>query len=261
MLINAVIMVLREVIEASLIVSLFLAFCQISGWLKRAVLLALVIGLLLAVVYAVNIRSISLWLEGAGQEVINAGICLAIYLFLFVFVVTALLGAIARYKRLLLTAMITAITLATIQEGAEIILYVDGFSAAPDLFRPVLFGSLIGIGIGLSFGVFIYYLLVNVSRTNGLRIGFVMILLIAGGMVLQSIQLLTQVDWVSSQYPLWNSSALISEQSLTGQMLYALIGYEATPTPTQVVSYFVSLALILVLSAYLYFYRRGLQNA
>lgn len=72
-------------------------------------------------------------------------------------------------------------------------------------------------------------------------------------MTLQIAQLLAQADWIPSQYPLWNSSALISENSLTGQLLYALIGYEATPTPIQIISYLISLLLIIVLSSFYYF--------
>ncbi|RLA19470.1 MAG: iron permease [Gammaproteobacteria bacterium] len=261
MLLNAVILTLREVIEASLIVSLFLAFCQLSGQPKKTILAALFLGLLSAILYAFNISAISQWQNGIGQEIVNASICFLVYLFLLIFLATFIKSDPKSSKQLQSLAMVVGITLATTQEGAEIILYLLGFTFSPELFRPVLFGSLIGAGIGLSFGIFIYYLLINVSKKSSLRIGFIMILLIAGSMIMQAIQLLTQIDWISSQYPLWDSSAFINERSLTGQLLYALIGYEATPTPIQVISYVVSLMLILALSAYLYFRDQRQPNA
>jgi high-affinity iron transporter len=255
MLLNAVILVLREVIEASMLISLFLAFRQRSGQPKIVVLPALFLGLLAALLYAINIHAISQWLEGAGQEVINSAICLLIYLFLLLFISTAIRPNSKWAQSLSSISIIAGITLATAQEGTEIMLYIYGFNTIPDLFKPVLFGSLIGAGIGLSFGIFIYYLLVNASKRTGLMIGFIMLLLVAGSMALQITQLLAQVDLIPSQYPLWNSSAFISERSLTGQLLYALIGYEATPTAIQVISYLASLTVLLTISSALYFFR------
>jgi len=261
MLLNAVILVLREVIEAALIFSLFLAFSQLFGRAKVSLLLALVMGLVLATFYALNINSISQWLDGVGQEIINASICFLIYLLLLIFVIRVISEKTQQDSWLSSATMIAGIILATTQEGAEIILYIHGFSFSPELFRPVLFGSLIGAGIGLSVGIFIYYLLINLSKTARLGVGFVIVLLIAGSTLLQSAQLLTQADWIPSQYPLWDSSTLISEHSFGGQMLYALVGYEATPTPIQVISYLVGLMLILVLSGYFYFYHKKPPHA
>jgi high-affinity iron transporter len=257
MLLNAVVLVLREVIEAALLISLFLAFSQVHSQSKKTILLGLIAGAIFAIIYAANIRSISQWFDGAGQEIINAVICLLIYLSLLNFAVTALSNYSKKQTQRLSITMMLAVSLASTQEGTEIILYIHGFSSTAELFRPVLLGALIGAGIGLSAGIFIYYILVNTSRKNGLRIGFTMLLLIAGSMVLQIAQLLAQIDWIPSQYPLWNSSAWISEHSLTGQLLYAVIGYEATPTLTQVISYLICLSLIIAFSYYVHFRQQG----
>ncbi len=257
MLLNAVILVLREVIEAALLISLFLSFSQIYGHSKKVASWGLVTGLLFAVIYAFNIRSISQWVDGSGQELINAGIAVLIYFSLLIFVTTAQLANSKSHPLPLSFSIMVTVALATMQEGTEIILYLHGFSSTAELFRPVLFGALIGAGIGLSAGIFIYYLLINAPRKVGLRTGFTLLLLTAGSMTLQAIQQLTQIDWIPSQYPLWNSSAWISEHSLTGQLLYAVIGYEATPTLTQVISYLISLSLIIALSYYVHFRQQG----
>ena len=73
-------------------------------------------------------------------------------------------------------------------------------------------------------------------------------MLIAGGMVSQAIQLLTQADLISSQGAIWDSTFLVDERSLFGQLLYALIGYESTPTLVQFVCYSVSILLAGVLT-------------
>jgi high-affinity iron transporter len=75
-----------------------------------------------------------------------------------------------------------------------------------------------------------------------------MLLLQAGSTVAQSAQLLMQADWIDQTYPLWDSLWLIDERSLTGQMLYALMGYEATPTSKEVLFYIASLVIFMVIS-------------
>jgi len=251
MLINAVIIVLREVLEASMIMSLFLAYSQTIKLSRLWLLLAIVLGMAFAAVYAANISTISQWFEGVGQEVINAAIQLLIFIVLLGFVSQALIGADTTKQRYYLAAlMVSGIVLASIREGCEIILYITGFASSPTLLQPVLIGSTVGFGIGVSVGVCIYYLLVNLSFKNGVRVGYVLTLLIAAAMISQVVQQLIQADWIISQYPLWDTSSWINERSITGQLLYALIGYEATPTPIQVTAYLTAVILIIGLSFY-----------
>jgi high-affinity iron transporter len=51
---------------------------------------------------------------------------------------------------------------------------------------------------------------------------------------------------VESQLPVWDSSGWISETSVTGQLLYALLGYEATPSLKQLVFYGATLVAFLL---------------
>jgi high-affinity iron transporter len=64
-------------------------------------------------------------------------------------------------------------------------------------------------------------------------------------MTLQATALLIQADWLPADYPLWDSSALLAEQSVAGQLLYALVGYEATPTALQLGAYLTAVLVIL----------------
>jgi len=248
MLLNAVIIILREVLEASLIVSLFLAFSQRQNINRRWLLGALAVGLTCAVFYAMNIVIISQWFDGAGQELVNALNHSLIYLMLVLFVCFSFHNKATNYVKTMSIIMFLGVVFASIREGSEIILYIYGFKSNYELLKPVLFGSAIGTGIGVSIGVFFYYLLVSVSKELGKRLGFLLCVLAAGGMVLQVTQLLVQADWLPGQYPIWDTSALIRESSITGQLLYALIGYEATPTPIQMMGYLIAVSAMLVLA-------------
>ena len=57
-----------------------------------------------------------------------------------------------------------------------------------------------------------------------------------------------QVDWLSQSPAVWDTSSIITEHSLLGELLYALIGYEATPTFLQSSVYISGAAFVLYLA-------------
>jgi len=153
-LLNAVIIVLREVIEASLIISLFLAFSQGFNHDRPWLLKTFLLGLIGAAIYATNISLVSQSFDGMGQELINAGTQIIIYLVLLVFLIIAMRRPQTPLDKSILTAMMMiGVIFATVREGSEIIIYIHGFVTAPELLRSVLLGSAIGAGIGISIGV------------------------------------------------------------------------------------------------------------
>jgi high-affinity iron transporter len=247
-LLNAVIIILREVLEASLIIGVLLAFSQMLGKSRIWIAYAIILGLLGSSLYAMNIAVVSQWLDGVGQEVINANMHFLIYLNLVMFLVLAMRPQSIWTQKWITVTMVLGVMLAIVREGSEIMLYLHGFFSIPNLLPTVLLGGVIGGSIGISVGVLFYYILVNIQTKNGLRLGYVITILIAGGMILQMTQLLIQADWLISQYPIWNTTSILSEQSIAGQLLYALIGYEATPTPVQIISYISALVFMVLIS-------------
>jgi len=242
MLLNSVIILLREVLEASLLISVLLFY---SHYFKRSniwLFIALLIGLVGAVIYGHHMAQVSDLFAGVGQEVMNALLHILIYILILLFILTGRFSnAGGGYGSALL--MMFIVMMITMREGSEIYAYLQGFAFSEQL-KTVLFGALIGTGIGMSVGIFAYYFLVNLSGTYSLTIGVFVLILEAGSMVSQAVQLLMQADWVEQTYPLWDSSHLLSETSITGQLFYALMGYEATPTPIQVVWYLASMAVL-----------------
>ncbi|MBL4743793.1 MAG: FTR1 family protein [Cycloclasticus sp.] len=242
MLINAVIIILREVLEASLIMGVLLAICQHYEFSRAWAIKAVFVGLIGSAVYAANLPLISNLNDGVGQEISNVGI----YALIYIFVLYIIYGLrIKNNAHLITNAMLVCVVMAIIREGAEIIVFVEGFSSVPDLLTPVLVGGSIGFGIGASMGVFMYYLVSSLSFMAGLRLSLLLLTLMAGGMVSQAVQMLQQADLITGQLPIWDTSAYINEQSLLGQMLFAFMGYESTPTPYQVVFYMLSMVFII----------------
>ncbi|TMK28847.1 MAG: hypothetical protein E6G69_13260 [Alphaproteobacteria bacterium] len=72
-----------------------------------------------------------------------------------------------------------------------------------------------------------------------------LILLLAAGMASQGAAFLLQADLLPPLgQSLWDTSFLLSEQSLTGRVLHTLIGYTAQPAGIQVVFYLATLLVI-----------------
>ena len=131
-----------------------------------------------------------------------------------------------------------------IREGSEILIYITGFAAVEDQRTAVFAGSAIGAGIGLSVGVLLFFALRALDASRSKITALVLLGLIGAGMVLQSTMLLQQVDLLPMGQPVWDSEALISEQSIGGELLYAVFGYESSPSFIQVILYGLSIFFI-----------------
>ena len=235
MFLNSVVIVLREVLEAAVLVSALLALARSVHLGQRWLWLALPLAAIGVALYASFLAVITDALDGAGQEVLNASLQAGVYLLLLPILV---LACSAEGRRQWLTLLMTlAITCAIVRECAEIHIYVRAFAALGEHAAAVWAGSALGMGIGISAGVLVYGALRAVPQRWALPACCATLALIGAGMIMQATMLLEQVDWLPDQSPLWDSSALLSEQSFVGELLYAVLGYEATPGPLQVSLY------------------------
>ena len=249
MLLSSVIIVLREVIEAALLFSILTALSNKMGFNLKWIALFILFGMMGAVLYAMNINTVSEWFDGVGQEVFNALFLISIYFVLlcYLLVLTKFIFVSQVSVSFLIFLLFIISTLAITREGAEIILYFFSVTLQEEHFSAVFLGMLIGASIGISVGLLFYYVLISINSKLSFIIGFILLTLIGAGMISQASLLLIQADWLEAQLPLWNFSSYLSETSLTGQLFYALIGYESTPTAIQFSLWLSSLVLPVVL--------------
>lgn len=252
MLVSSVIIVLREVLEAALMVSVLLAASHRLDFGSRWLVFALVFGFVGAAVYGWFLDPISQLFDGVGQELLNACLHFAVFVALasIVFLIARQRGQPATKNPVLPTIMAAAIALAVVREGSEVLIYVSGFVQMDNFMSSVGIGSLAGAAIGFSVGVLFYYLLLALPPNRAVIISLVLLGLAASGMSAQATGLLIQADWLSVSGPVWDSSGFIAENSLTGQLMYALIGYEASPSAIEAATYASSI-VIMALSALL----------
>jgi len=246
MILSSVIIILGEVLEVAILISLYLALSFRSkvsyNWLGPSLLF----GLIGAIIYAYCFDIVSQWFDGFGQEVINASIQVGIYVCLLLFntiiFITNKTPAVTKYIR---WVMAISVSLALTREGAEIFLYLSGFYTSESLMIPVITGSILGTGIGLSLGILIYYTFINMSPRTSLYMGYILLLFVSAGIILQAVRLMIQIDWFPAQEIIWDVSNWLSESSVAGRLLYTLMGYEATPTLLEIQLYIVAIAGVL----------------
>ena len=112
-----------------------------------------------------------------------------------------------------------------------------------------------GIGIGLSVAVLLYYIVLDAQRYW--RWSLILLLALLGArQISMAVAILIQSDVIASGSVLWDSQQIISEQSEYGYFLNALLGYEATPSVSLLLAMLLSICGLLLLGR-----RLEVQNA
>jgi len=249
MLLDAVIIVLREVLEAALIISVLLVSNHLLKESRRWILPAIGSGVVLSIVLATQIGRLSEMFEGAGQEYVHCVIILITALCLLLRCAEILFESVRlRLGDLYVFSLGLAVALAISREGEEIFIYGYAFAAHAQSRFHIILGTAIGAGIGLSVGVLCYYSLLALKGRYLMAVLLGVMALISAGMVAQVVTNLMQAGLIASQAPAWNSTWLVDESTLSGQLLSALFSYESTPTLFQVSAYAAIIAAVLLMA-------------
>jgi len=276
-MVDAVLLVLREVLEAALIVSLLLALTYKLQLHYRWSIIALVCGFLGSIFLAYYTSAIADAADGRGQELLNVVLYLVVVVcVLWVgFLITSVFVSCIKNKKnnerliateknnpyllIMLCSVIVSFSLA--REGSEIWIYFSSFTIQSQSFYSALIGAAIGIGIGMSLGGITYYLLIFMKEKYFTPGFLVVVTLLSGGLSLQIAKQFMQIGLLDSDGPIWDSSFLVNEKSWVGELLYALFGYDAQPNSVQ--AYFYLAATLPMLINFLWHWRslRETSNA
>lgn len=234
MLTNAIILILREVLESTLLITLLLALSSSRHQSVRWLFIALPIGAIGALCYGHYLTPISIMLDYTGQEWFGIG------LHLLIFIAIAILLYRPQLKGVTQLWLVLPCALSLIREGAEVLLYLSAGANVSSLL-----GALLGMGIGISIAILLYYGIVNCLVWLQQRLSVALLAIVGASQLSQIAPLLIQIDLLGQAAPLWDSSFLIDESSLIGELLFALAGYEATPSLWQVAFYLFGLITLL----------------
>jgi high-affinity iron transporter len=256
----AAIVVFREVLEAALVVCVILAAVRgVKGAFPR-IFGGIGLGVLGSMIVALFTGQLSQTFAGTGQELFGAAV---------LFTVTGLLswhiiwmhkhgremmhdmqkiGAEVRDGTRPMIALVSAVALAVLREGSEIVLFLHGMMTSSPAMT-VLGGFALGLSGGVAAGFVLYLGFVKLPLKQLFRATNVLLALIAAGMAARGAGKLIQAGYLPSLMdPVWNTSQVLPEEGLAGQFLHALVGYMEQPSGMQLLFYAVTIATITLLA-------------
>src|SRR6266567_1666736 len=144
-----------------------------------------------------------------------------------------------------LWALAFAVGLAVLREGSEVVLFLYGIAASGDGAAAMVVGGTLGLAAGVAAGAGLYLGLVRIPLRHLFSVTSWLVLLLAAGMASQAAAFLLQADLLPPLgTTVWDTSFLLSDQSLFGRVLHTLIGYTAQPAGIQLVFYAATLLVI-----------------
>ncbi len=249
-MLGALIIVFREVIEAGLIVGIVMAATRGVPTRGRWINIGIGSGVLGAAIVALFAGVISQAFEGSGQELFNASVLgVAVVMLMWHNAWMARHGReIAAEMRSIgtavsegakpLTALAIVVGIAVLREGSEVVLFLYGIMAQGTSGSALLAGGVLGIAAGAAFSGLTYMGLLAIPTRHIFTVTTWLIALLAAGMAAQSVQFLNNAGFAEVLgRTVWDTSWLLSEGSILGRMLHALIGYTERPTELQLAVY------------------------
>lgn len=250
--------VYREVIEIAMILGVVLAATRGLAGRMKWIGIGFAGGIGGALCVAAFARSISMLASGMGQEFFNA---------IILFAAAAVIGWTAvwmqKHAREMSAHMmqigqdVTAgklpgltlslvIGLALLREGSEIVLFLYGQLLQDSSITGIATGATLGLLLGSITGVMLYVGLVKLSTRYMLKVTSWLLVLLVAGLSAQGAEFLTQAGYFSKlSYTVWNTSWLLSDNSIFGQALHTLVGYSARPTAISLIFYVATLCILL----------------
>jgi high-affinity iron transporter len=255
---GALIIVLREVIEAGLVVGIVLAATQTLPMRGRYVAGGVLAGLIGGAFVAAFAGALSNALAGAGQEVFNAAILgIAVFMLGWHNIWMARHGRqITEDMRQLgrevlsgsrsLTALAIVVAVAVLREGSEVVLFLYGVViSSGESGLSLVLGGLLGLLLGAAISALTYKGLAVIPPRHLFKVTSVVIGFMAAGMAAQCVAFLEQADIATGLGKIvWNTSSLLADNSVAGRVLHTLVGYTGKPTELQLVVYLATLGTI-----------------
>jgi high-affinity iron transporter len=259
-LIGAFIIVLREVIEAGLILGIVLAATR--GVPRRAAFVSygLIGGVASAGAVALFAGAIVDVFAGSGQEILN-GVVLILAVMMLAWhnawmanhgrelasQMKAVGQAVASDSRPL-AALAIVCGVAVLREGSEVVLFLYGIVASGSSGSALFAGGLLGIAGGAALTGLSYLGLVAIPARRIFRVTSILITFIAAGMAAQAVLYLDSAGVLTVlDQPAWDTSWALSQTSIVGLMLHTLLGYNDQPTAMQLMVYLATIAGMVVL--------------
>lgn len=258
---------LREGLEAALIIGIVLgALTKIRrSDLSPAVWLGTLSAVGVSIVTAVLLTAFGMSLEGQAEQIFE-GITMLIAAGILTWMIFWMRKQ-ARYLKSELEAGVNKAAastgkraifwvafLAVVREGIELALFITAAFFAGDQSQvttniiQTLAGTILGLGTAALLGWTLFATTVRLDLRRFFQVTGILLILFAAGLVAHGVHEFNEVGWIPAVVEhIWDVNAIVDENSLPGQLLKTLFGYNGNPSLTEMIAYFVYLAVVTVL--------------
>ena len=249
MLATAIIL-FREVLEASLIIAIVMSASRGIARRGRWVMGGIALGVLGAALMALLASDLALKFEGRLSAILNAIILLSAVVLLTWHNVwmkshgrklaadIATVGEDVQTGRQPLTALMLLTFAAVMREGSEAVLFIWAIATSGNQGLSMTLGGFGGVMAGVLVGMLLYRGLLGIPLRHFFSFTSWLILLVTAGLSAQAAGFLNQAQLLPALgNELWDTSRLLSQASILGQLLHTLIGYIARPSGIEVLFY------------------------
>lgn len=240
---------LREGIEAALIIGILLGAIRL---IKRPDLLSAVwfgalSAIILSILSAVLLTSLGLELEGTA-EVIFEGFTMLIAAALLTWMIFWMSGYSLTLKAALETdiqrashfggrAIFLVAFIAVLREGIELALFLTASAFVAGSFQTLL-GAVLGLGTAVLLGWSLFASTIRLDLRRFFQVTSILLILFAAGLFAHGVHEFIEIGWLPAIVEnVWDTSFILSKESVAGQLMGALFGYNPSPDLTEVIAY------------------------
>ena len=257
---------LREGLEAALIIGIVLgAVNKIRrNDLTPAVWLGTLSAVIVSILTAVILTGFGMSLEDEAEQIFE-GITMLIAAGILTWMIFWM-GKQARFLKSELEAGVNKAAASTgkravfwlafvvvVREGVELAIFITAalFAGntgnADNNMIQVLAGTILGIGTAALLGYTIFATTVRLDLRRFFQVTGLLLILFAAGLVAHGVHEFNEAGWIPAIVEhVWDVNMILDENSLAGELLKTLFGYNGNPSLTEILAYFAYIATVFV---------------
>jgi high-affinity iron transporter len=255
---------LREGLEAALIIGIVLgAVSKIRrNDLSPAVWLGTLSAVVVSILTAVILTSFGMSLEEKAEQIFE-GVTMLIAAGILTWMIFWM-GKQARFLKGELEAGVNKAAasagkravfwlafMAVVREGVELAIFITAAFFAGDQSQltnniiQTLAGTILGLGTAALLGLTLFATTVRLDLRRFFQVTGILLILFAAGLVAHGVHEFNEVGWIPNIIEhVWDVNMIVHEDSLPGQLLKTLFGYNGNPSLTEMLAYFAYLITV-----------------
>ena len=240
---------LREGIEAALIIGILLGAVRLikRPALVPAIWLGTLSAITLSILGAVLLTLLGLEMEGAAEAIFE-GFTMLIAAALLTWMIFWMSGHSRTLKATIEAdiqhasqfggrAIFLVAFVAVLREGIELALFLTASVFVSNSFQTIV-GAALGLGTAALLGWSIFASTIRLDLRRFFQVTSVLLILFAAGLFAHGVHEFIEVGWLPAIVEnVWDVSSILSKESVAGQLMSALFGYNPSPDLTEIIAY------------------------